>query len=130
MPKTYINVFTLHKPIQMHRTEKRDLFHNCRQLFTFYYLCQKIPPSALVALVVSAAEVQVLVLRLLQLQLRRHLVGAAEVVRLAVLLLLLDLRFLPAAERATQRDILLPAKRTLLNRSFLALSVSHLLARK
>ena len=67
------------------------------------------------------------VLRLLQL--RQHLVGAAEVVRLADLLLL-DFRFLPAAERATQRDILLPAKRTLLNRSFLALSVSHLLARK
>ena len=67
------------------------------------------------------------VLRLLQL--RQHLVGAAEVVRLADLLLL-DLRFLPAAERATQRDILLPAKITLLNRSFLALSVSHLLARK
>ena len=67
------------------------------------------------------------VLRLLQL--RQHLVGAAEVVRLADLLLL-DLRFLPAAERATQGDILLPAKITLLNRSFLALSVSHLLARK
>ena len=87
-----------------------------------------IPRSALVALVVGAAQVLVLVaLRLLPLQLRRHLVGAAEVARL---LLLLDLRFLPAAERATQGDILLPAKITLLNRPFLALSVSHLLARK
>ena len=84
--------------------------------FTFFYLCHRIK---LVLVLV--------VLRLLQL--RQHLVGAAEVVRLADLLLL-DLRFLPAAERATQGDILLPAKITLLNRSFLALSVSHLLARK
>ena len=63
------------------------------------------------------------VLRLLQLHLRRHLVGAADV---AVLLLLLDLRLLPAAEGtpsswARQGNGILPANVTLLKSSFFCL---------
>ena len=66
------------------------------------------------------------VLRLLQLHLRRHLVGAADV---AVLLLLLHLRFLPAAEGtpsswARQGNGVLPANVTLLKSSFFALSLA------
>ena len=92
-------------------------------------LISKIPRSALVALVVGAAQVLVLVvLRLPQLQLRRNLLGAAEVARL---LLLLDLRFLPAAERAPsnwarQGNSLLPANVTLFNSSFNYCRVSPL----
>ena len=111
--------------IRIHRMSAEKIYLDFTTVSHSSDLCQKKPPSALVALVVGAAQLQVLVvLGLLQLQLRRHLVGAAEVARLAVFLLLLGIRFLPAAKRtpsswARQGNGLLPANVTLFNGSFL-----------